>query len=75
MEKVANGMAEKLCGFIQKGVHGVMTALEYMEKQVQKHSQTFEREFKRGVPNKQLFDIMEKISHYKAAAEALRREN
>ena len=50
-----------------------MTALEYMEKQVQKHSQNFEREFKRGVPNEQLYDIMAKISHYKAAAEALRK--
>ena len=50
-----------------------MTALEYMEKQVQKHSRNFEREFRRGVPNEQLYDIMEKINHYKQAAEALRK--
>ena len=44
-----------------------------MERQIKKHSQNFEREFRRGVPNEQLYDIMEKISHYKAAAEALRK--
>ena len=51
-----------------------MTALEYMEKKVQKHSQNFEREFKRGVPDDQLEDIMAKIRYYKAACAALQRE-
>ena len=50
-----------------------MTALEYMEKQFEKHSKNFEREFKRGVPNEMLYDIMAKISYYKAACEALRK--
>ena len=50
-----------------------MTALEFMEKQVQKHQKNFEREFKRGVPNEQLFHIMEKAGYYKAAVDALRR--
>ena len=50
-----------------------MTALEYMEKQMQKHQQNFEREFKRGVPNKMLYDIIAKIGYYKAAVEALRK--
>ena len=50
-----------------------MTALEYMEKQVDKHFKNFEREFKRGVPNEQPYDIMAKISYYKAAVEALRK--
>ena len=52
-----------------------MTALEYMEKQVQEHQQNFEREFKRGVPNQQLFDILEKASYYKEAVDALRKES
>ena len=50
-----------------------MTALEYMEKQVDKHWKNFEREFKRGVPTEQLFDILDKVSYYKAAADALRK--
>ena len=50
-----------------------MTALEFMEKQFQKHQKNFEREFKRGVPNEQLFHIMEKAGYYKAACEALRK--
>ena len=50
-----------------------MTALEYMEKQVQKHSKNFHREFDRGVPKEQLYDIIAKIGYYKAAADALRK--
>ena len=50
-----------------------MTALEYMEKQLQKHQKNFEKEFRRGVPNEQLYHILEKASHYKAACEALRK--
>ena len=50
-----------------------MTALEYMERQVQKHQNNFHREFDRGVPKEQLFDIIAKIRHYEAAVEALRK--
>ena len=50
-----------------------MTAFEYMEKQFQKHQKNFEKEFKRGVPNEQLYNILEKASHYKSACEALRK--
>ena len=50
-----------------------MTALEYMERQLQKHCKNFEREFKRGVPNEQLYDILQKASYYKTACEALRK--
>ena len=50
-----------------------MTALEYMEKQEGKHLQNFERAFRRGVPNDQLFDILNKASYYKAAVEALKK--
>ena len=50
-----------------------MTALEYMEKQIQKHSQNFHREFDRGVPKEQLFDIISKIRYYQEAADALRK--
>lgn len=52
-----------------------MTALEYMEKQVQKHSQNFHREFDRGVSKEQLFDIIAKVRYYQEAVEALRRES
>lgn len=50
-----------------------MTALEYMEKQFQKHQKNFEKEFKRGVPNEQLYNILQKASYYKTACEALRK--
>ena len=56
---------------VEKGK--TMTALEYMEKQIDKHWKNFEREFKRGVPYEQLFDILDKVSYYKAAADALRK--
>ena len=51
----------------------LMNALEYMEKQISKHQNDFYREFKRGVPDKQLYDILDKVSYYKAAADALRK--
>ena len=52
-----------------------MTALEYMEKQVQKHRQNFEREQKRGAPDAMLICIGLKISYYEQAVEALRMED
>ena len=51
-----------------------MTALEYMERQVQKHQNNFYKEFKRGVPEEMLYDIALKIRYYESAVEALRKE-
>ena len=50
-----------------------MTALEYMEKQIQKHRQNFQKELVRGVPDEQLNNIALKIFYYESAAEALRK--
>ena len=52
-----------------------MTALEYMEKQLQKHRMNYERELNRGVPEDMLFNIAMKCSYYKAAVDALRSVN
>lgn len=51
-----------------------MTTLEYMEKQAKKHRLNFHREWERGAPNEMLQNIAEKIRHYEAAVEALRKE-
>ena len=48
-----------------------MTAIEYMERQVQKHRQNFDRESARGVPEEMLRNIRSKISYYEAAVEAM----
>ena len=50
-----------------------MTALEYMEKQVCKHSKNYVREWSRGVPEEMLRDILVKMLCYAEAAEALRK--
>ena len=50
-----------------------MTALEYMEKQLQKHRANYERELLRGVPEEMLLNIALKCGYYKAAVEALRK--
>ena len=50
-----------------------MTTLEYMEKQLKKHRLNYERELYRGVSEEMLYNIALKISHYKAAVEALRK--
>lgn len=52
-----------------------MTALEYMEKLVQKHRQNFHNELARGAPDEQLNNIALKISYYEQAVEALRMED
>ena len=52
-----------------------MTALEYMEKQVQKHCFNLGREIARGVPQEVLDNICLKIDYYKQAVEALRMED
>ena len=39
-----------------------MTALEYMEKQLAKNKRNYEREQKRGVPDKMLHDIEDPLS-------------
>ena len=49
-----------------------MTALEYMEKQVNKHRINYNREVLRGVPEEMLQNIRAKISHYEEAVEALK---
>ena len=49
-----------------------MTSLEYMERELRKNQRNYEREAARGVPEKMLADIREKIGHYKDAVEALR---
>ena len=50
-----------------------MTALEYMEKQVNRHRQNYEHELVRGVPEDMLNNIALKISYYEQAVEALRK--
>ena len=52
-----------------------MTALEYMEKQLQKHRLNYDRELLRGVPEEMLYNIALKITYYKAAVDALRERN
>ena len=49
-----------------------MTALEYMEKQLNKSRRNYERESDRGVPEEMLRSIGMKISYYEAAVDALR---
>ena len=50
-----------------------MTALEYMEKQAEKHRRNYEKEEARGVPNRMLRDILTKLHYYEAAVEALKK--
>lgn len=50
-----------------------MAALEYMEKQVQKHRQNLIRELDRGVPKEVTDNIALKICYYTTAVEALRK--
>ena len=50
-----------------------MTALEYMEKQLQKHKLNLIRELDRGVPKEVTDNIRLKISYYNEAAKALRK--
>ena len=49
-----------------------LTALEYMEKQLQKHRLNYERELMRGVSEEMLYNIALKCDYYKSAVEALR---
>lgn len=48
-----------------------MTTLEYMERQVQKHTRNFEREVMRGAPEEVLRNIALKIGYYEEAVEVL----
>ena len=52
-----------------------MTALEYMEKQVQKNRLNLVRELDRNAPLDVIENIKLKMCYYEAAAEALRKEN
>jgi hypothetical protein len=50
-----------------------MTAIEYMEKQLQKHRVNYNREVLRGVPEEMLHNISLKIGYYEKAVEALKK--
>lgn len=52
-----------------------MTAIEYMEKQVQKHRLNHIHAVDMGAPQEMLDNIRLKISYYEQAVEALRMEN
>lgn len=53
-----------------------MTALEYMEKQIQHHRISHIQAVDRNAPKEMVENIRRKISYYEAAVEALReREN
>lgn len=51
-----------------------MTALEYMQRQMAKHSVNHYREFERGAPEDVLENIRRKIEYYHEAVEALKKE-
>jgi hypothetical protein len=48
-----------------------MTSVEYMKKQIKKHSINLEREAKRNAPEEVLRNIALKINYYEEAVEAL----
>ena len=50
-----------------------MTALEYMEKQLSKHSANLLRETNRNAPEEVLHNIRAKIGYYTEAVEALKK--
>ena len=47
-------------------------ALEYMKKQVEKQAQNLERELLRKAPDEVIGNIVNKLSHYVLAVEALK---
>ena len=49
----------------------IMTALEYMKRQVSKHTANYEREARRGMPGEVLENIKAKIGYYIEAVKAL----
>ena len=51
-----------------------MTALEYMKRQMDKHTANYEREKRRGVPGEVLDNIKAKIGYYIEAVKALERQ-
>jgi hypothetical protein len=51
-----------------------MTALEFMEKQLNQHRLNYERESSRGAPSEVLQNIERKIRYYQAAVDALKKE-
>ena len=51
-----------------------MTALEYMQKQVQKHCHSLGREIARGAPKEVLDNLKLKIGYYESAVQALQAE-
>ena len=50
-----------------------MTTIEYFEKQLQKHRKNYEREVLRNAPTETIMGIINKISYYEQAVEALKK--
>ena len=50
-----------------------MTALEYMEKQLNKHCTSYAKEVDRGAPKQDTDNILLKIRFYAEAVDALRK--
>jgi hypothetical protein len=50
-----------------------VTAIEYMERQVQRHRLNYDRESARGAHEEMLRNIRKKLGYYEAAVEALRK--
>ena len=60
--------------FLKHQIWGMeMTALEYMEKQFNKHCDTYVREVNRGAPTKDVDNILAKVVYYATAVEALKK--
>ena len=51
-----------------------MTALEYMKREMDKHTANYEREKRRGVPGEVLQNIKNKIGYFEEAVKALERK-
>lgn len=52
-----------------------MTAIEYMEKQCQKHLDDYVREVNRGAPKQRTDNILLKVRYYAEAVDALQCVN
>ena len=63
----------KISAEMEKGK--TMTALEYMEKQIQQHRISHIQAVDRNAPEEMLENIRRKISYYEEAIEALKERN
>jgi hypothetical protein len=52
-----------------------MTALEYMQQQLSKHTTNYERALLRGATKTELQNIQDKIEHYSKAVDALKERS